>query len=366
MRIFFVSATNTGCSKWRAEIPTKYLRRNGHTVHFFDEWQNAECPDAIVFSRQYHFDLSRLYNWAKERNLRVVYDTDDALDLVDKWNPAYEFSRRHHSQAVMMASNADVITTTTPELANHLRKLNPNVVVIPNSVDPEDWTVQPRTVTDRIRIGWLGGSSHFLDLAIAADAMSDVVKKLNVQFVVYGLTDLPSVEEMYRKRLKAQGESFRGSSLGRAIKTFLRKTQNLPYEFQPHVAASEYAATLCELRFDVGIAPLADTAFNRNKSCIKYYEYGMSGAVTVASNVLPYSAEVPVLCDNSRTAWKERLGDLAHSDRRAMWEAQYEWILSHRNIQRNVGLWEEVLGGSNSLSSGCSIPANTAPSYATV
>ena len=120
----------------------------------------------------------------------------------------------------------------------------------------------------------------------------------------------------------SSGESFRASPLGRAIKTFLRKTQNLPYEFQPHVAASEYAATLCELRLDIGIAPLADTAFNRNKSSIKYYEYGMSGAVTVASNVLPYSAEVPILYDNTRNAWKERIADLAHCDLHAIWEAQ--------------------------------------------
>lgn len=346
MNIFFVSATNTGCSKWRAEIPAKYLARRGHTVTFFDQWQGAKCPDAIVFSRQYNHDLFRLYNWAKDRNIRLIYDTDDALDLVDPWNPAYEFSKKHQGDSEFMATHADVVTTTTPQLAAHLRKLNPNVVVVPNSIDPEEWTVQPRTGREKVRIGWLGGSSHFLDLAIAADAMSELVRKLNFEFVVYGLTNLGSVQELYQKKLKNEGERFRNSHLGRAIKVFMKKTERLPYQFQPYVDASEYASTLCNLSFDIGIAPLADTQFNRNKSSIKYYEYGMSGAVTLASNVLPYSAEVPCVADNTRASWKEKITELVTADLAAIRKEQVDWIMTNRNIERNVEMWEQVLQGA--------------------
>ncbi len=345
MNIFFVSAKNTGCSKWRAEIPAKYLKRRGHTVKFFDEWPGAEAPDVIVFSRQYHHDLFPLYNWAKSRNIRVVYDTDDALDLVDPWNPAYDFSRKHQRDSEFMATHADVVTTTTPELAGHLSKLNPNVMVVPNSVDPEDWFVVPRT-PGPLRIGWQGGSTHFLDLAVAADALSDLQRKLNLEVVIYGITGFSSVKDMYRRRLKAQGESFRTSPLGRSINTFLRKTERLRYVFQPFVPSRDYAHTLCNLRFDIGIAPLVDTAFNRNKSCIKYYEYGMSGAVTLASNVLPYSAEVPFVADNARNAWKEKITELAGSDLAGLRRDQYEWIMTCRNIEKNVELWEQAMQGA--------------------
>src|SRR5215471_5516616 len=167
-----------------------------------------------------------------------------------------------------MAAHAHVVTTTTPELADNLRKLNPNVVVIPNSVDPEEWTLQPRRPEQPVCIGWLGGSSHFLDLAIAADALSELAKKKTFRFVIYGLTPMSSVDLLYRKSLETHGERFRNSHLGKAIKVFLRKTEQLPYSFQPFVRASQYAETLCNLGFDIGIAPLADTAFNRNKSCI--------------------------------------------------------------------------------------------------
>jgi glycosyltransferase involved in cell wall biosynthesis len=347
MNIFYVSSTNNGCSKWRAEIPAKYLKRRGHTVKFFGEAQEG-CPDVFVFSRLYDSDFFRLFNWAKDRNIRVVYDTDDALDLVDPWNPAYEFSQRNRADSQFMAIHADAITTTTPELANHLRRLNPNVFVIPNSVDPEEWVVRPRVQDEPLRIGWLGGGTHFLDLAIAADALTELVRKLDFKFIIYGLTAFPSLRDLYKDGLKKQGERFRNSPLGRAIKVFTRKTERLPYEFHPFVPASAYASTLCNLRFDIGIAPLADTAFNRNKSSIKYYEYGMSGAVTLASNVLPYSAEVPHLSDNTRTAWKERITELVGADLPAIWKGQHEWIMTHRNIERNVEMWEGVFGGASS------------------
>jgi len=346
MKIFFVTALNTGCSKWRAEIPAKYLRKRGHTVTFFDHWLGAECPDVVVFCRQYQFDLFRLYNWAKDRGIRVVYETDDALDLVDPWNPAYEFAQKHRAESEAMARDADVVTTTTPELANRLRKLNPNVVVIPNSIDPEEWRVEPRCLREKLRLGWLGSSTHFLDLAVAADAISELRRKRDFTFVIYGLTDLPSVEEMYRQRMKKFGVSFVNSHLGKAIKVFLRKTDRLPYEFHPYVPPSEYAAKLSSIRFDIGIAPLADTAFNRSKSCIKYYEYTMSGAVTLASNVLPYSTEVPHVCDNTRRAWKEALEELMDSDLEGLGQQHYEWILANRNIERNVTLWEDALMGA--------------------
>ena len=71
----------------------------------------------------------------------------------------------------------------------------------------------------------------------------------------------------------------------------------------------------------------------------------MSGAVTAASNVLPYSDEVPILCDNTRNAWKERLAELLEQDLDRIWREQHQWVMTHRNIDRNVTMWEEVFAG---------------------
>lgn len=344
MNIFYVSPLNTGCSKWRAEIPAKYLRRRGHTVNFFGQSGLSECPDAIVFGRTYKntADMTRLFNWAKSRKVRVIYDTDDALDLVDPWNPAFSDSRKQEETALTMVTRADVVTTTTPELAQHLKKWNPNVVVVPNSVDPEEWAPRPRSANQPIRVGWLGGNSHFLDIAIALDAIADLKKRSNFTFVIYGLTTYGSVREMYEKHSSVEGETFRSSPLGRAVKVFLKKTEGLAYEFFPFVPASQYAQTLCDLRLDIGLAPLSATSFNRHKSCVKYYEYAMSGAATLASDVLPYSDEVPRRADNARKSWTSGLTELLQLNLGQTAQQEREWVLANRNIEHSVALWENV------------------------
>src|SRR5688572_27451331 len=108
MNIFYVSPLNTGSSRWRAEIPAKYLSRRGHTVSFFGESGLSECPDVIVFGRSYKYaaEIMRLFDWAKSRKVRVIYDTDDALDLTDPWNPAFSESQGQ-TDAFVMAERAD-------------------------------------------------------------------------------------------------------------------------------------------------------------------------------------------------------------------------------------------------------------------
>jgi glycosyltransferase involved in cell wall biosynthesis len=235
MKIFLVTPSNNGCSKWRAEIPAKYLKRRGHTVHFFEEFKNAGCPDVIVFARTYIGDLLPLYRWAKSKNIRTVYDTDDAIDLVDESNPAYDFSRTRIAQARFMMTNADVVTTTTPELAEHLRRWNRSVSVIPNSIDPEEWTIRPREPKREMRIGWAGGNTHYRDVALVMDALSDLQARTRFKFVVHGLTTMPSVRELYESRLQTHGESFRTSVHGKSIRRFLKKGESLDYEFHPSV-----------------------------------------------------------------------------------------------------------------------------------
>jgi hypothetical protein len=111
------------------------------------------------------------------------------------------------------------------------------------------------------------------------------------------------------------------------------------------VPVNEHARKLCEVALDVGIAPLIDHSFNHYKSCIKHYEYAMSGAVTVASHVLPYSAEVPITAKNRRETWKEKLEYALTTDRAPLLRTQRDWILEHRNMEKNVEMWERVILG---------------------
>ena len=135
--------------------------------------------------------------------------------------------------------------------------------------------------------------------------------------------------------------------MGRPIKRFMEKLAGVRYEFHPMVPLNQHSSKVSELALDIGIAPLADNPFNRHKSCIKYYEYAMTGAVTVASHVLPYSAEVPTTAKNKRESWKQKLEWALTVDREPVWHEQRDWVLTHRNIEKNVELWERVLAGES-------------------
>ncbi len=147
------------------------------------------------------------------------------------------------------------------------------------------------------------------------------------------------------------GQALFKTPLGRSIKLFMDKLSGIRYEFHPNVPLDQHPQKVCDLKLDIGIAPLLDDQFNRHKSCIKYYEYAMSGAVTLASHVVPYSTEVPITAKNNRESWKRKLEEVLQADRTKLYREQRDWVLANRNIEKNVELWEQVLAGDHSCAS---------------
>lgn len=344
MNIFFLTETESGCYKWRGAIPAKYLRRRGHNVQVFtDDFQAYESPDVLVVFRAHYPDAVKLVKWCKQRAIRVVFDTDDALDLVPRENLTYRVLQDRLDLYDFLIENADVVTTTTAVLAADLRERNPNVVILPNSADPEEWTVRPRQTG--VRIGWTGSVTHFQDLAIALPSIRELQKRHPFTFVLQGICDDPSIEAFYARLVDRYGKAFSNSPPGKSIKRFLAELRGIRYEFHPMVEFGRHSEKVCELGLDIGIAPLVEDTFNQHKSCIKYYEYALSGAITVASRVLPYSVEVPITARNNRQSWKDTLEPLLDADRESLWLEQRDWVLTHRNMERNAELWEHVYRG---------------------
>jgi hypothetical protein len=348
MNIFLLTETESGCYKWRGAIPAKYLRRRGHEVQIFSpESVDFKAPDVMVFYRAHFPDAVKLMAWCKKNSVRTVFDTDDALDLVPRENLNYAAVQTRLALYNFLLRQTDVVTTTTANLAAHLRRSNPNVVVVPNSIDPEEWTIQPRL--SGVRVGWTGSPTHFADLAMALDAVRDLQKTRDFTLVLQGICIEPTLDELYETLLVKHGKRFFETPLGRTIQHFMTKLTGIRYEFHPNVPMEQHPSKVCDLALDIGIAPLTDDPFNHHKSCIKYYEYAMSGAVTLASHVLPYSIEVPFTAKNNREAWKHKLAAVLDTDREAALREQRDWVMAHRNIEINVALWERVLDGASDV-----------------
>jgi len=123
VNIFFLTETESGCYKWRGAIPAKYLRRRGHRVQILDDgFQAYEAPDVMVIFRAHYPTADKIVEWCKQRSIRVVFDTDDALDRVPRENVHYRELQGLLDLYHFLLENADVVTTTTPVLAADLRQ----------------------------------------------------------------------------------------------------------------------------------------------------------------------------------------------------------------------------------------------------
>ena len=110
----------------------------------------------------------------------------------------------------------------------------------------------------------------------------------------------------------------------------------------PFMPPELHPSVLGRCDFDIGLAPLEDTEFNRSKSCVKFYEYASVGTVVLTSDVEPYKSEVNYRAKNTVKDWYNKLEKLiVDKDFRAkIGREQQEWVKKHRSVEA-IGLdWE--------------------------
>lgn len=217
---------------------------------------------------------------------------------------------------------ADLVTCTTDILKETLSTINPNTVVLPNLID---LNLYPKCefVKKEIRIGWQGGVSHYEDLWLVHKAVERICKKYdNVKFVFFG---------DYR---------------------FYGLFKNIPdskIEWVSWVRKNAYPYRLATLNLDIGLCPIVDNVFNRNKSAIKFFEYSAVGAATIASNLPPYNVVMnhgvdSLLVEESEDAWFDAIDNLIQNKelREKLSKNAYENIEQNHNADKSVYLWRDA------------------------
>lgn len=305
------------CGYYRVRLPFEWLNKRGHLTTITDYTQTSHPPMAgsriVLGQRIGGQDFDPIWYGMKKAGVKLVWETDDDLWNLDEANPARlqitDMTRYWMESAL---GHAHLVTTTVPHLAEAMRRFNPNVVVIPNAVDPALLTAERRKA-DRLTVGWAGGSSHHDDFRSVVGALRKVTDHR-------GDVDFHSIGVDY-------GSDFR-----------LNRNRFTPWR----ASMLDYYSGI---DFDIGIAPLLDTAFTRSKSPIKAIEYNALGIPVVASNVGPYRDYVVdgvngFLVD-TEDEWVDRL-NLLISDtdlRRRMGEAGREHAKAH-TIEQTAPMWE--------------------------
>lgn len=334
LKIISFGDLKSGCWKARIKRPLDELQKLGHTVNFTNGGaKEMKEYDIALFNNLFKLpeaEVAGILAYAKRHNTKVVYDTDDAQDLVPHFNQAREAALKVMVSYNTMAEQADLITTTTIDLAKHLSvKGNKPIRVMPNCLDPKDFP--PRKRFKKLRIGYMGSVSHVADIALILEPIRKLQQKYDFTFVVFGFsnTDLDTFYKMYK-----------GTAMEYYVEDMRKGLKRIKHEWHPWVNVSKYSKKIADLGLDIGLCPLEDNEFNSMKSCIKFYEYALVGTLAVASDVLPYSRE-PVM---KAYDWYEAIEALIKDPQRREFEAQGQraWVLENRDITKMGKFWEEA------------------------
>ena len=270
-RVLFVNLDGqqrTGSTFYRIMQPARTLQErsaqiwaevcNGYQHHV------ALWYDVVVFPRACGVGHLAAISALRRAGRRVVYETDDALDLVLPSSPAYgladpELCRRRKA----LRDRADAAIVSTPELVEHLQHREAHVCR--NWVDRELWPdagSPPSGKHDALRILWAGSATHEADLAL----MQPVAKAL---------------ERVYGRRLT-------WCFIGAAPTWAHQMVRDGQATYTPAVEIARYPSLLAAQQAHVAVAPLVDVPFNRCKSELKPLEMWALGLPCVCSDVAPY------------------------------------------------------------------------------
>ena len=338
-----------GCWFYRVLMPSEALKARGHEVRFFAAGSDiAEefftFPDVVVYRGTYSFDPIKQIEDFKKRDVRVIYDTDDDYLTVNPGNPFHEDSKRVSEQYVSLLKAADVVTVTTDVLKKRVKKFNKNVVVVPNALNFARFQERIGN-NDRLKIGYSGASSHWEDLGIVLDVITDLKKKYDFDFIVQGMCGGPLIGEIYnykyidKENLEPAKRSYYRSALQMYDKLKKIKFVHIPF-YPPEL----FPEVLRNLNFDIAIAPLKSNPFNEAKSCIKFYEAVSVGSACLASNVLPYKGVVNYTAKNTYKDWYKKLEKLIKNKkfREKLAEKQWDIVRKRADLTKVVKIWEKV------------------------
>ncbi|MBE4758292.1 hypothetical protein [Streptomyces caniscabiei] len=301
MKVIVYPADAFGCGSFRMRWPGEACAAAGHDVqvvepkdrrirvvmegHTVRDVLDVDA-DVVVLQRVTHAYMAQAVGVMRAKGITVVVDVDDDLSSIHPSNPAWAVHRPgaglHSWHNVALACRtASLVTVSTPALldvyARHGRGH-----VLPNYL-PDMYYGLPRVDSDTI--GWPGSyHSHPNDPESVGGAVA---------------------------RLVDEGASFvmRGDSTGAGRAFGLAADPPggaVPIEEWPRAVAS----------LGIGIAPLADTKFNRAKSWLKPLEMSATGVPWVASPRAEYqrlhNLGAGVLADRPR-AWYRELKRLRES-----------------------------------------------------
>lgn len=326
-----------GVNYYRAELPSRHLPGKALLL---DTRDLQEVDGEVVVPRQegpasiwlFPGNTTRALIMVQLKNLgyRVLVEVDDnytrqppMLEVSTWLNRRDQTKEDRHSFEVhqhIVKHVADGVICSTQALADLYSRMNDNVYVCRNAIDPTDWPEEATHSEDGVlRIGWAGSASHRYDLGDIRQALDWASRQKDVEVVLFGHAE----------------------TMGSLIE-------------QPNVRHIGWVDGLQDYRqqlgvIDVMLCPLRPSAWANCKSDVKALEAAMAGAVPVVSRTEPYrpwwDGEAPGYVADTKKGFVKIVKHLVanREEARQAAHAAKDYVLAHRDIRNSVSEWREAI-----------------------
>lgn len=315
---------------WRCLVPAnrlgapcvEFLQQRKYTTENPDGTMNWHLPDqeGPVSVWQFPGDVARALaiGELQQQGKRVLVEVDDNYTVESPYAPWWSkkaSKENPHSLEghVRIVKEADGVIVSTPRLQSIYRKLNPNVYVCRNSVEPMDFPPLVKPDDGVIRVGFFGSASHREDMPIVWRAMEWASRQPNVEVWAMGLK--PGVYDFPHRYVPWTND----------IGAYWRVLQYL----------------------DIGLAPLKETVWATCRSDLKVLEYAMNGVLPVVQDSSVFAG-----WDDDAGVWRCRNAEafvralkylVTRPDQVKERAARVrDRVLAERTIEKSIWQWEEA------------------------
>lgn len=379
INVLVIPSDKSGVGKFRSVDPHVFLQKLFpdefhvdivYDVPYDDEsfWKDYQI---VVYHRSIGQDFeasNKMISQLQKMGIKTICDIDDYW-MPGKEHPIHDVIKfnKINEKIVNSLKLSEYVTTTTTLFADEIKKTNKNVFVFPNAINPnEPQFKEPTLPSDKLRIGWLGGSSHLHDLELLDQSFSKLSSyKEELQYVLCGFDTRGTVTEInaqtgeHKKRNILPHETVWAkyekiftqdfSIISEEYKNYLLRYVEEPYPNELDESyirvwtrpVQSYAKNYS--KFDVSLAPIKNHMFNRMKSQLKVIEAGFYKKALIASNIGPYTIDLTHCLKNGNFVEGNALlvdENRNHSD----WAKYIEKLLKNPNLVKDMGerLYETV------------------------
>ena len=241
--------------------------------------------DVVLLGRLdswYEYQLTKKLKEAKKYLIYII--DDDLLNIPPEISSAAYYVRKEIQGYIRgMIEMSDAIMSPSPILLEKYAINGRTAIQMEEpAIDPVSY--KPHDTNKPVKIGFAGSVDRTGDIeSILRDTLIQIKQEFgdSVQFEFFGAH--PSFADEIDARCIPYCDSY-----------------------------DEYRNTLNSMEWDIGLAPMQDTAFHTCKHYNKFIEYAAAGCMAIFSDVYPYvflkeKGIDSVFCENEREHWYRRL-----------------------------------------------------------